>query len=32
MIDLVDVERCISLLTSFVGAVSVAGQFVPRLL
>jgi putative aminopeptidase FrvX len=32
MIDLVDVERCISLLTSFVGAVSVASQFVPRLL
>jgi putative aminopeptidase FrvX len=32
MIDFVDVERCISLLTRFVNAVSSAREFVPKLL
>ena len=32
MIDFVDVERCISLLTKFVGSVSSANEFIPKLL
>jgi putative aminopeptidase FrvX len=32
MIDFVDVERCISLLTKFVGAASSANEFIPKLL
>jgi putative aminopeptidase FrvX len=32
MIDFVDVERCISLLTKFVGTASSANEFIPKLL
>jgi endoglucanase len=32
MIDFVDVERCISLLTKFVATVSSANEFIPKLL